>query len=31
MNKRCIVAGAAVITDGICTAICVVRRKRKRT
>ena len=35
MNKRCIVAvvaaGAAVITSGICTAVCVVRRKRKRT
>ncbi len=35
MNKRCIAAivaaGAAVITGGICTAICVVRRKRKRT
>lgn len=34
MNKRCIVAivavGAAVITGGICTAVCVIRRKRKR-
>lgn len=35
MNKRCIVAivaaGAAVITGGICTAVCVIRHKRKKT
>lgn len=34
MNKRCIVAfvaaGAAVITGGICTAVCVIRHKRKK-
>lgn len=34
MNKRCIVAiaaaRAAVLTGGICTAVCVIRRKRKR-
>ena len=33
MNKRCIVAivasGAAVLTDGICTAVCVIRKKKK--
>lgn len=33
MNKRCIVAivvaGAAVLTGGICTAVCVIRKKKK--
>lgn len=34
MNKRCIVAivaaGAAVITGGIYTVVCVIRHKRKK-
>lgn len=33
MNKRCIVAivaaGAAVLTGGICTGVCVIRKKKK--
>ena len=34
MKKRCVVVmiavGIAVITGGICTAVCVICRKRKR-
>lgn len=33
MNKRCMIAvivtGAAVLTGGICTAVCVIRKKKK--
>ena len=35
MKKKCVVVmiavGIAVITGGICTAVCVIRRKRKGT
>lgn len=35
MKNRCaivmIAVGIAVTTGGICTAVCVIRRKRKRT
>lgn len=33
MSKRCMIAvitaGAAVLTGGICTAVCVIRKKRR--
>lgn len=33
MNKRCMIAmiaaGAAVLTGGICTAVCVIHKKKK--
>lgn len=33
MNKRCMIAviavGTAVLTGGICTAVCVIRKKKK--